>query len=307
MGSLPIVRVRGLRGGIVNLYDVKVPSFPLDRKILSPSLTPSALHLGVQAYRYRGLRDTEQATRFASRYMTKHERSMYADSVAQLERTDILNEEGKTQEIPLGKARVYIPSELNYSQWNSGELRVYIALYQMVKGSHWHPFKLTEKLEEIAKVAGCSISSVQSALASLSRRKLIRYSTVWRKGTHIALLDPYNAEWDLSSLGEFYKNHMDNVPVVDRYRECLRVWDPRRRLHEPCTGLAITVVCPFCKGQEPSFRFDCREDRDEWTCHNCGKKGSSAYLWMKLKWNEDRDKWKSMLREARLETQEEMQ
>jgi hypothetical protein len=282
----------------VNLHDCRVPYTVVSNRLLNPHLTPSALTVGLQAYRDKGLRPLEKA----SKYLTRHERRIYTETSEQLQQVGIL-EEGVDGELKLKdivpEDRICVPSELGYSTWSSPETRTYLGLLSFARGKR-SSFEVLTDFSSLADEAGTSLRSVKTAVPKLKERSLIRAVRVWRKGIHYAMLDPEGSGWELTEIGQFYQQRLDTIPVHTRYKDCLAQCDPRGHLAKT-SGLGVsgyTVICPFCRSTKKTFRFTSLEEEDHWQCFNCRKKGDSVRLWTKLMWHADRDSFRTALATA---------
>jgi hypothetical protein len=281
-----------IREAVMNLFDCHVPYTQVSSRLLNRGVTKTTILAAVRVYRSK---NTHMLTDETNR-LSKWEREIVRESIQDLQRLGIITDSMEYVEPPLDE-RVCIPSDLKYADFTLAEIKLLIACYDMARGL-WTPFTFMSDLNTLAEHAGISHKSVRTAIEKLEERQLIRTAKVWHKGTRFTLLDPSDLlkGWDLVGVGQFYRDHMDDIPVHERYRVRLgnALYDPKGRIGREAED-GVKVFCPFCKPKgkrKPNFTFSSLSE-DRWACANCRRSGDSVRLWARLA--PYRDNWMTLM------------
>lgn len=264
----------------MKLYEIGIPYLKVNRDVLklhSRSAVLEILRLYGGAY---ALDSLKQGTPYSQR----KQREVHAE-LAQKELVSV-SDEGilEVLSIPDGKP-VEVPTYLPWDELSLVELRVCIALYASARHQRAPYFTWSGRHDELAELAGVSRQAVGAALASLADKGILRASpqrdkgSRWTRGTLVQLLDPPSGA-SLNDLGWFFRDRMNRLEPVERYKLALKGFDSRQQLDDIRGYIrGFQCLCPFCDRPERTFRFTATEDEDCWKCHKCGRHGNSAQLW----------------------------
>lgn len=279
----------------MNLHDTKTPYIALSSKVLTigrkvPLLAAIRLYALGKISSPLPLTITDTASPYQKRQLK--------DTRLELETRNVIFEgSGSWDLIPIASEdRVLIPAQYDYSLLSYGELKTLIACHARCRYSRESfRFQATQRL--LAKEAGLTERRLRDALGQLEQRRLVIVKKLWRE-SQITLLDPKSGI-ELYFIGKFYRDQLDRMLVHERYEQCLASYDSTGSLGKGSGPVNnFPVVCPFCKSRssrQGTMRIYSADGEDSWFCHACKRSGTSASLWHKLMWWNDRGDWRKVM------------
>lgn len=263
----------------MKLYEIGIPYMRINRDVLKLHSRSAVLEM---LRLYGGpfaLNELKQGTPYSQR----RQREVHME-LAQRELVSL--SDGITEVLPIPEGKLAeVPTYLPWDKLSLVELRVCIALYASARHQRSPYFTWEGRHDELAELAGVSRQAVGAALLTLKERGILRATSQrdansrWTRGTLVQLLDPPSGA-SLNDLGWFFRDRMNRLDPLDRYKLALKGFDSRHQIDD-IRGYVrgFMCLCPFCDRPERTFRFAATEDEDEWKCHKCGKHGNSAQLW----------------------------
>jgi hypothetical protein len=177
--------------------------------------------------------------------------------------------------------RAEMPTYLPWDKLSLTELKVCIALYISARYQRAPYFSWEGRHDELAKTARISRQAVGAALAGLANKGILKATAIrdegsrWTRGTLVQLLDTRSGA-SLNDLGWFFRNRVDRLDVLTRYRLAL---NPQFDfVHGFTANSGMRLTCPLCLNPKRTFRVTATETADAWKCFACGRAGDSASL-----------------------------
>ncbi|SFS10820.1 hypothetical protein SAMN05421771_1852 [Granulicella pectinivorans] len=174
-----------------------------------------------------------------------------------------------------------IPTHLPWDELSLAELRVCIALYASAKHQRAPYFSWEGRRDKLAKVARVSRQAVGAALAELANKGILKTKSLreagsrWTHGTLIQLLDVASGA-SLNDLGWFFRNRVNELDVLTRYRLALK--PQLDYVHGFTADSGMRLTCPLCLNPDRTFRVTATDTADAWKCFACSRSGDSAKL-----------------------------
>lgn len=260
----------------MKLYEVGIPYTQVNRDILalhSRSAILEALRLYGGKYTCKALQQE-----------TPYSRRQQSEAFRELEQHDLvsLDERGlpSIMEI-LPHKLAEVPTRIEWDVLSLAELKVTLALYVAARHQRAPYFTYEGRHDELAKLAHVSRQAVGQALRSLTEKGILSAKTLRDKGsrttrgTLVQLLDQASGA-SLNELGWFFRNRLDELDVLTRYKLALK---PQLDYQGGLTAESgMRLACPLCLNPNRTFRLTVTEESDRWHCFACGRSGDSVKL-----------------------------
>lgn len=260
----------------MKLYEVGIPYTQVSRDILalhSRSAILEALRLYGGRYTCKAL---QQGTPYSRRQRSEDLRELEQRGLVSLDKQGIPT----VLEIPPHKL-AEIPTRLQWDALSPTELRLTIALYIAARHQRAPYFTFEGTHEELADVAKLNRKATGQALRSLAAKGILTSKVIRDKGsrttrgTLVQLLDQDSGA-PLNELGWFFRNRLNDLDVVTRYKLALKPQLDYQGGYTAPSGMRL--ACPLCLSPNRTFRLTMTEDEDRWHCFACGRSGDSVKL-----------------------------